>query len=176
MSHALTWIDRLRIERVVWTLDQWLYDLPRKARIARRRELRENLVVAAQDVGVTAALRNLGDSRQLAAEYLSAQFGEGARPSWVAAATFLLTGQLVFTSRPQRPSATASPPPTPTPPDSNRTIVMARPSAVTPAVTPAKPVAPGRSSRCHTSPRSFIACASRTFPSMICTNIVVTIL
>lgn len=98
MPHALNWIDRLRIERVVWALDQRLYDLPRKARIARRRELRENLVTAAHDLGVTAALRNLGDSRQLAAEYLSAQFGDGARPSWFAAAAFLLTGQLAFTS------------------------------------------------------------------------------
>jgi hypothetical protein len=59
MADALTWIDRLRIERAVWTLDQRLYDLPRKARIARRRELRENLRTAAQDVGVAAAVRNL---------------------------------------------------------------------------------------------------------------------
>ena len=98
MHHALTWMDRLRIERAVWTLDQRLYDLPRKARIGRRRELRGNLVTAAEDVGVGAALRNLGDSRQLASEYLAAQFGDGARPSWYAAAAFLLTGQLVLTS------------------------------------------------------------------------------
>jgi hypothetical protein len=98
MSHALTRIDRLRIERAVWALDQRLYDLPRKARIARRRELRENLVTAAQDVGAVAALRNLGDSRQLAAEYRAAQFGDGSRPMWYAAAAFLLTGQLLFTS------------------------------------------------------------------------------
>jgi hypothetical protein len=98
MPHDLTWTDRLRIERAVWALDQRLYDLPRKARIARRRELRENLFIASQDVGVAAALRNLGDSRQLAAEYLAAQFGDGARPSWYSAAVFLFTGQLVFTS------------------------------------------------------------------------------
>jgi hypothetical protein len=97
MAHALTWIDRLRIERAVWALDQRLYDLPRKPRIARRHELRENLRTAAADVGAVAALRNLGVSRQLAAEYLSAQFGQGARPSWYAAAAFLLTTQLVLT-------------------------------------------------------------------------------
>jgi hypothetical protein len=98
MSDTLTWIDRLRIERAVWALDQRLYDLPRRSRIARRRELRDNLRAAAQHVGTSVALRNLGDSRQLAAEYLSAQFGDGARPLWIAAATFFLTGQLVFTS------------------------------------------------------------------------------
>lgn len=98
MSHPLTWIDRLRIERAVWALDQRLYDLPRKSRIARRRELRDNLHAAAEDVGAVAALRNLGDSRLLAAEYLSAQFGDGARPAWITAATFLLTGQLLLTS------------------------------------------------------------------------------
>ena len=29
MTHDVNLIDRLRIERVVWTLDQRLYDLPR---------------------------------------------------------------------------------------------------------------------------------------------------
>jgi hypothetical protein len=97
MSHTVTWIDRLRVERVVWALDQRLYDLPRKSRIAKRREVRENLLTAAHDVGTSDALRNLGNSRQLAAEYRSAEFGDAARPSWMAAALFLLTGQLVLT-------------------------------------------------------------------------------
>ncbi len=48
MARPLTWFDRLRIERVVWTLDQRLYDLPRAARIAHRRELRQNLLTAAR--------------------------------------------------------------------------------------------------------------------------------
>ena len=98
MSYTVTWIDRLRIERVVWALDQRLYELPRKSRIAKRREVRENLLTAAHDVGTTEALRHLGNSRQLAAEYRSAEFGDEARPSWMAAALFLLTGQLLFTS------------------------------------------------------------------------------
>jgi hypothetical protein len=97
MPYTVTWIDRLRVERVVWALDQRLYDLPRKSRIAKRREVRENLLTAAHDVGTTDALRHLGNSRQLAAEYRSAEFGDEARPSWMAAALFLLTGQLLCT-------------------------------------------------------------------------------
>jgi len=98
MPHAISFIDRLRIERVVWSLDQRLYDLPRASRIAKRREVRENLLVATSDVGASEALRHLGHTRQLAAEYRSAEFGDEARPSWLAAAVFLMTGQLVLTA------------------------------------------------------------------------------
>ena len=97
MPHTVTWIDRLRIERVVWALDQRLYDLPRKSRVANRREVRENLLTAAHDIGTIEAVKRLGNSRQLAAEYLSAEFGEGPRVYWVAAATFAVTAQLLFT-------------------------------------------------------------------------------
>jgi hypothetical protein len=96
--HRVTVIDRLRIERVVWFLDQRLYDLPRRSRIAKRREVRANLLSAAQDVGARAALRQLGTSRQLAADYLDAELGTAPRASWIAAGLFLATGQLVFTS------------------------------------------------------------------------------
>jgi hypothetical protein len=67
MAHKLTWSDRLRIERVVWMLDQRLYDIPRESRIAHRREVRLNLLSAAQDIGTRDALRNIGTSAQLAA-------------------------------------------------------------------------------------------------------------
>jgi hypothetical protein len=97
MAHTLNWFDRLRIERAVWSLDQRLYDLPRKSRVAKRREVRENLLAAAHDIGTTDALRHLGNSRELASGYLSAEFGEAPRPSWVAAATFAVTAQLLFT-------------------------------------------------------------------------------
>jgi hypothetical protein len=97
MSHTVTWVDRLRIERAVWALDQRLYDLPRKSRIARRREVRENLRVAVIDIGTGDALRNLGNSRQLAAEYRAAEFGDQARPLWIAAAVFFLGSQLLLT-------------------------------------------------------------------------------
>jgi hypothetical protein len=98
MSRDLSWIDRLRIERVVWLLDQRLYDLPRRARIATRREVRSNLLLAARDVGTSAALKNIGSSAQLASEYRTAAFGDGPRHSWVAAAVFLGTATLLLTS------------------------------------------------------------------------------
>lgn len=97
MAHSITWVDRLRIERVVWALDQRLYELPRRSRIAKRREVRDNLLTAANDIGTEDALRNLGGTRELASEYRDAEFGDGPRPSWVAAATFLVTTQLLFT-------------------------------------------------------------------------------
>jgi hypothetical protein len=75
MPHRRTWFDRLRIERFVWTLDQQIYDLPRASRIGKRREVRDNLIAAAQDVGTTKALRRLGGSRSLA---------EGRRLPWFA--------------------------------------------------------------------------------------------
>ena len=88
MPHSTSWIDRLRVERLVWTLDQQLYDLPRASRIAKRREVRDNLLAAARDVGASEALRRLGGSRRLAEEYLTAELGEGPRHSWIAAAYF----------------------------------------------------------------------------------------
>jgi len=97
MPHAVTVIDRLRIERAVWALDQRLYDLPRKSRVAKRREVRENLLTAAHDIGAADALAHLGNSRQLAADYLAAEFGEGPQPFWVAAATFAVTAQFLLT-------------------------------------------------------------------------------
>ena len=98
MSRQLTWFDRLRIERVVWGLDQRLYDLPRAARIAHRRELRQNLASAASEVGTRTALRNVGNGAQLAAAYLAAEFGDRPRHSWTAAGVWALTSMLVVTS------------------------------------------------------------------------------
>jgi hypothetical protein len=98
MPHAITWFDRLRIEGTVWALDQRLYDLPRQSRIAKRREVRANLLSAAADVGAAQALRQLGGSRRLSMDYREAEYGDEPRPNWIAAALFLFTGQLVFTS------------------------------------------------------------------------------
>ena len=98
MQHTVTWFDRLRIERVVWTLDQRLYDLPRRTRIETRREVRQNLLTGARDVGTTQALRNLGGSAELANEYLSAAFGSRLRHSWMAAGLFFVTVPLLATS------------------------------------------------------------------------------
>ncbi|MBV9023186.1 MAG: hypothetical protein JO362_05180 [Streptomycetaceae bacterium] len=96
MPHTVTWLDRLRIEWVIWSLDQRLYDLPHRTRIARRREVRANLLAAAAEVGAAEAVRRLGDGRELAEEYLTAEFGEGPRHSWIAAMLFLLTTPLVL--------------------------------------------------------------------------------
>jgi hypothetical protein len=82
----MTWWNRLRIERLVWMLDQQLYDMPRQSRIATRREVRANLLDAARDVGTGPALRRVGGSRQLARQYLAAELGDGPRHSWIAAA------------------------------------------------------------------------------------------
>ncbi|MBB5631650.1 hypothetical protein [Sphaerisporangium krabiense] len=84
----MTLFDRLRIERLVWTLDQQLYDLPHHSRVAKRREVRANLLEASRDVGTSAALKRLGGSRRLAAEYLDAELGR-RRHSWIAAVYFL---------------------------------------------------------------------------------------
>lgn len=98
MTHRLTWLDRVRIERVVWTLDQRLYDIPRNSRIAHRREVRQNLLSAAQDVGTTVALRNIGTTAQLAAAYLAAEFGDRPRHSWTAAGLWAATSMLIVTA------------------------------------------------------------------------------
>ncbi|RAG83211.1 hypothetical protein DN069_23540 [Streptacidiphilus pinicola] len=96
MPHTVTRLDRLRIERLVWSLDQRLYDLPSRTRIAHRREVRANLLAAAAEVGTAEALRRLGGPRELAGQYLDAELGEGARHSWLAAALFALTTPLVL--------------------------------------------------------------------------------
>jgi hypothetical protein len=91
MPHKVTPMDRLRIERLVWMLDQQLYDLPQKSRVGKRREVRANLLTAAQDIGAAEALRRVGTSRALAEEFLTAELGDGPRHSWVAAAYFAAT-------------------------------------------------------------------------------------
>lgn len=86
MPHTVNGLDRLRIEGLVWGLDQQLYDLPRAQRITIRREVRANLRDAARDVGASEALRRVGGSRRLAEQYLAAEFGDQPRHSWTAAA------------------------------------------------------------------------------------------
>ena len=98
MTDKLSVPDRLRIERVVWELDQRIYDLPYRRRIAVRREVRDNLRTAAADVGAAQAVRNMGSVAILAASYLDAQFGGRPRPSWLAAGLFVFTTLLVLQS------------------------------------------------------------------------------
>ena len=89
MTETLNWTDRMRVERAVWTLDSYLRNLPRKSRIAKRRELRVNLLAASADVGTNEALRRLGSLRTLAAEYVVAEYG-GPGPFWFAAMCVML--------------------------------------------------------------------------------------
>lgn len=98
MTAQLSLPDRLRIERVVWSLDQRLYDLPRTRRLAIRREVRDNLRTAAADVGARRAVHNVGDAGKLASGYLDAHFGTRPRASWYAAAAFLFAGLLIAQS------------------------------------------------------------------------------
>jgi hypothetical protein len=79
----------MRVERAVWTLDGYLQNLPRKSRIAKRRELRVNLRAASADVGTNEALRRLGNVRTIAAEYVIAEYG-GPGPSWTVAMCVML--------------------------------------------------------------------------------------
>jgi hypothetical protein len=98
MTQQLSIVDRLRIERVVWILDQRTYDLPWRRRIAIRREVRDNLRTAAADVGAQQAVRNIGSVADLAAGYRDAQFGGRPGPSWFGAAIFVFTTLLVLQS------------------------------------------------------------------------------
>jgi hypothetical protein len=83
MTSNPTRIDRLRIEWTVWAFEYRLINMPHRLRVAKRREMRADLHAAAADVGTAEALRQLGSLRQLAAEYLDAQYGEhGPRPTF----------------------------------------------------------------------------------------------
>jgi hypothetical protein len=84
-------LDRLRIEVTVWRLDGHLADLPYRFRRTVRRETRANLYAAATDHGATEAIRRLGSLRRLAADYLTAEYGQtGPRPHYTAGVVCLL--------------------------------------------------------------------------------------
>lgn len=101
MPHAASWFDRLRIESAVWRLDARLYELPRRVRIEKRREVRADLIEAAAHVGAGPAIRNLGGVPRLAGELVAAEYDdERARPllisnMWAAAAVPLVLLVLV---------------------------------------------------------------------------------
>lgn len=76
MAQPLSWFDKVRIERTVWTLDTLLADLPSRARKSACRDIRTNLRAAAAEVGAAQALRDLGNVRRIALDYLDAEYGE----------------------------------------------------------------------------------------------------
>jgi hypothetical protein len=97
MSRNPTWLDRLRIERVIWTVDLLLQDLPGRSRRAARQDLRSNLLAAAAEVGTGTALRRLGSLRRLAGGYLDAEYGErGRRPRWLRGLLWAIAVYLVL--------------------------------------------------------------------------------
>jgi len=77
MPTTLSLIDRLRLERTVWTVDTYLASLPSRSRRAIRRELRTNLRSSAAQVGTREAVRGLGNLHRLSLDYLDAEYGEG---------------------------------------------------------------------------------------------------
>jgi hypothetical protein len=86
VNRRLTPADRLRIERVLWTVDFLIHDIRTRGRRTIRRDLRSNLQAAAREAGVGEAIRQLGPIRRLARGYLDAEYGpEARRPRWMAA-------------------------------------------------------------------------------------------
>jgi hypothetical protein len=97
MSNTLTLVDRLRIKRVVWTVDFLVSDLPTRSQRAVRRELRGNLRAAAAEAGASEAVRRLGSIRRLAAGYLDAEYGEdGLRPRWLSGLAWAIAVEALF--------------------------------------------------------------------------------
>jgi hypothetical protein len=98
MHPTLSWRDRLRIERAVWTLDAHVQNLPGRSRKAIRREMRANLRAATAEVGSEQAIRRLGNLRRLAADYLDAEYGDAPRPHWGKAVFWVLAVEAVILS------------------------------------------------------------------------------
>lgn len=97
MGTTVTWIDRLRIERAVWTLDVLVQGLPGRTRKAIRQEMRANLRAATNEVGAAQAVRRLGSLRRLATDYLEAEYGQGRpRPRWLSAMFWVLAVEIVL--------------------------------------------------------------------------------
>ena len=95
MSHTVNLTARLRIERLVWELDQRLWELPRRRRVDCRREARPNRRPPARYAGAPTPRRGVGSASELARGYMSAEYGDRPRPHWWAAGiTALLAAQL----------------------------------------------------------------------------------
>ncbi|MBX6752132.1 MAG: hypothetical protein IRY85_21135 [Micromonosporaceae bacterium] len=93
---ALTFIDRLRIERAVWTVDTYLSVLPMRRQRDIRRELRANLRASAAQVGARTAVRNLGNLRRLSYEYLSAEYRGRPWPTPLKGLAWVLVVEVVL--------------------------------------------------------------------------------
>ena len=96
MAHPLSRLDRLRVERTIWTMDTLVGDLPARRRREIRAELRGNVYASAAEHGMPAALRRLGNLRRLAADYLDAEFTTGPRPRWAKGLAWALVAELIL--------------------------------------------------------------------------------
>jgi hypothetical protein len=77
---AMSLPDRLRRWSYLQDVELWLDPMPARRRREVLRELRTNLADAAADVGMRAAIDDLGKPRDLAREYVKAE--PRRRPSW----------------------------------------------------------------------------------------------
>lgn len=80
-------VDRARVGAAVGWYGLWLerYDVTRRARRELKRELRANLIEAAEDRGARAAVSALGGLRALALAHADAA-GRDERPHWTSGA------------------------------------------------------------------------------------------
>lgn len=76
--------DRLERFAYLQSVEMWLDPIPGKRRRAIIEELRANLEEAAADVGMTAAISDLGRPRALARQYLEQE--PSRRPNWTTGA------------------------------------------------------------------------------------------
>ena len=80
MTDKLSLSDRWNRARYLQTVELWLDAMPGRRRRAVMKDLRANLDVAAAEVGMTAALADLGRPRVLARRYLDEEPAQ--RPHW----------------------------------------------------------------------------------------------
>ncbi len=95
MTQAPSFVDRLRIERAVWTVDTLAGDLPGRRRRSVRRELRADLWASTREVGAAEAIRRLGNLRRLSAEYLDVEYG-AKRPRYLKGAFWAFMAVVVL--------------------------------------------------------------------------------
>lgn len=96
MTDTLSLSDRWNRFRYLQSVELWLDAMPGRRRRAVLKELRSNLQVAAAEVGMAAALDDLGRPRSLARSYLDEE--PGSRPRWSqgALAAGLLVGGWLY--------------------------------------------------------------------------------
>jgi hypothetical protein len=93
----LTFIDYLRVEKAVWTVDAYLSPLPARRQREIRHELRANLRASAAQSGAKAAVRGLGSLRRLGYEYLSVEYRGRPWPTPIRGVAWTITTAVLLT-------------------------------------------------------------------------------